>query len=271
MAETVLPLLGAALALLGLAALGRLASASVRQQVRYGSTFGQVCCQPPLGLGRHEFLREVQYEADLPDRLDLADTALSCRLRNAFAQHPWVEEVERIEVRPGQPVHVRLRHRRGVLVVSVGQEVRVVDRHGVLLPHAAEPAGLPALRGKVVRGSGPTGTVCPEPAVQAAARTMGFLLPQQERLQLAEVEYRRGEVILWTAGGSRICWGNPPGQETDGEASAVLKRDRLLLNLDQRAEAGQGESACDQDLRPAVGASCQPLPKGVQVGARGDP
>src|SRR5690242_7054494 len=127
MAETVLPLLGAVLALFGLAALGRLASASVRQQERYAGTFGQVSCQPPPGLGRHEFLREAQNEADLPDRLDLADTSLSGRLRNAFAQHPWVEQVERIEVRPGQPVRVRLRHRRGVLVISVGAEVRVVD------------------------------------------------------------------------------------------------------------------------------------------------
>jgi PAS domain-containing protein len=271
MAETVLPLSAAALALVGLAALGRLASASVCQQERYFGTFGQVRCQPPPGLDRREFLREVQYEADLPDRLDLCDKGLSSRLRNAFAQHAWVEEVERIELRPGQPVRVRLRHCTPVLVVSVGEEVRVVDRHGVLLPHAADAAGLPALRGKVRRGSGPTGTVCAESAVLAAARTVGFLLPQQERLQLAELEYRQGQVILWTAGGSRICWGSPPGEEGAGEASAVLKRDRLLLNLDQRAEAGQAERTYEQDLRPAAGAACRPLCQGVQVGARGEP
>src|SRR6516225_6415960 len=94
MAETVLPLSAAALALFGLATLGRLASASVCHQERYFSTFGAVCCQAPPGLGRQEFLREVQYEADLPDCLDLCDRGLSSRLRNAFAQHSWVEEVE---------------------------------------------------------------------------------------------------------------------------------------------------------------------------------
>lgn len=271
MAETVLPLLAAAAVLLGVAALGRLASASVRQQDRYSGTFGQIACQPPPGLRREEFLREVQYEADLPDRLNPFDRDLPARLRKAFAQHPWVEEVERIAVRPGQPVHVRLRHRKGVLVVSVGDEVRVVDRLGVLLPHAADAEGLPVLRGKVKRGSGPTGTACPDRAVFAAAATAGFLLPQQVRLQLAEVEYRRGEVILWTAAGSRLHWGSPPGAEAAGEATATLKRDRLLLCLDQRADAGKAEQVYEQDLRPAAGASCRPLCLGVQVGVRSQP
>ena len=148
-AETVLPLLAAVLVLIGLGMLGRLASAAVRQQGRYAAVFGEVRCEPPPGMRRDEFLREVQYEADLPDRLDCFDRGLSARLRNAFAQHARVEKVERIEVTPGRPLRVRLRYRTPVLVVSVGEQVRVVDRHGVVLPCAAAADGLPALRGKV--------------------------------------------------------------------------------------------------------------------------
>jgi len=270
-AETVLPLLAAALVLVGLAALGRLATAAVRQQDRYAARFGAVRCEAPPGMRRDEFLREVQYGADFPDRLDRFDRGLPARLRNAFAQHPWVEDVERIEVTPGQPVCVRLRFRLPVLAVPLGKQVRVVDRHGVLLPGAVETEGLPTLLGKVTRQSGPTGSAWEDPVVQAAARTAGFLHGQQQRLQLAEVEYRRGEVILWTAGGSRIFWGSPPGDEAAGEASAVLKRDRLLLNFDQRAEAGQAERAWEHDLRPAAGASARPLNEGVQVGIWSEP
>ena len=105
----------------------------------------------------------------------------------------------------------------------------------------------------------------------AAARTAGFLRPQRERLQLTEVECRRGEVILWTADGSRIFWGRPPGDEAAGEATAVLKRDRLLLNLDQRAASGDGERAYEHDLRPAAGVSSRSLREAVQVGARSEP
>ena len=271
MVGTVLPLLAAVLVLLGLAALGRLASAAVRQQDRYAAAFAEVYCTPPPGMRRDEFLREVQYEADLPDRLNCFDQRLSVRLRNAFAQHAWVEDVERIEVAPGRPLRVRLHYRTPVLVVSVGEQVRVVDRHGVVLPRAAETEGLAALRGKVKHRSGPTGTAWADPAVRAAARTAGFLHPQRERLQLTEVECRRGEVILWTAGGSRIFWGNPPGDEAAGEATAVLKRDRLLLNLDQRAAAGDAERAYEHDLRPAAGVSSRSLSEAVQVGARSEP
>ena len=43
-------------------------------------------------------LREIQYEAELSDRLDRFDASLAPRLRAAFLCHPWVESVERIEV-----------------------------------------------------------------------------------------------------------------------------------------------------------------------------
>ena len=268
MVEVAAPLLGVTLAAVGLAALGRWAAADVRGRSRCVVRFKDVRFEPAPPERRDEFLREVQYEAELPDTLDRFDANLAARLRDAFARHAWVEEVERVEVRPGGPVRVRLRYRTPVLAVPGREQVRVVDRSGVLLPRAAVPSGLPMLRGDRLRRGGPTGTAWADARVQAAARTAGFLQPQGERLRLSALEYRGGEIVLWTADGSRILWGNPPGGEATGEATAVLKRDRLLLRLDHLAEAGQAEEAYEHDLRPATGALLRPLPETVQVGAR---
>jgi hypothetical protein len=121
----------------------------------------------------------------------------------------------------------------------------------------------------------PTGSTWADPHVRAAARTAGFLRLQRDRLRLAALECcgsgsQPGSVVLWTVDGSRILWGRPPGEEGVGEATAVLKRDRLLLRLGQLAETGQGRpmQPFEHDLRPATGALFKPLSEPIQVGAR---
>lgn len=264
--EAAAPLSATALLLAGVVSLGRLAEDDLRPHARYAARFAEVRCDPPPGLSSADFLREVQYEADLPDRLDRFDRNLPANLSDAFRRHAWVEEVERVEVPACGPVRVRLRYRTAALAVPDREQVRVVDAHGVLLPRAAA-ARVPGFRGPAPR-AGATGTPWESARVVAAARTAGFLLPQNDRLQVEALEVVGGDLVLWTAGGSCVLWGSPPGEERAGEATAVLKRDRLLDRLARPpVEVSRGPS--EYDLRPAAGARQRPLTELIQVGARG--
>src|SRR5262245_42491859 len=140
--QTVAPLAFAAFVVAGVVALGRAAHDDLRKHERYALTFDEVHCEPPPGMGREEFLREVQYEAELPDRLDRFDASLGPRLRGAIERHPWVETVERVEVPAAGPVRVELTFRTPVLAVPASGGVRALDRDGVLLPRAADASGL---------------------------------------------------------------------------------------------------------------------------------
>ena len=140
--QTLAPLASAGLLVAGVVMLGRLAADDLRQHERYALAFDEVRCETPPGMRREEFLREVQYEAELPDRLDRFDAALVSRLRAAFLRHPWVEKVERIEISAGGPLSIHLTHRTPALAVPGPGPIRVLDRNGVLLPRAAGADGL---------------------------------------------------------------------------------------------------------------------------------
>ena len=66
--QVVVPIAAAALAVLGLIALGRAAREGLRQHERYTVNFADIDCPNPPGMTRDEFLAEVQYLARLPDR-----------------------------------------------------------------------------------------------------------------------------------------------------------------------------------------------------------
>src|SRR5437764_2619104 len=82
--QMVAPLASVAFVVAGVVLLGGAAADDLRKHERYSLAFDEVCCEPPPGVRREEFLREVQYEAELPDRLDRFDTSLASRLRAAF-------------------------------------------------------------------------------------------------------------------------------------------------------------------------------------------
>src|SRR4051812_23064088 len=230
-------LLGPGLLLLGLVALDRTARQQARGWDRYALPFTAIDCPAPPGVPGPRFLSEVQYLAGLPDRLSLLDERLTADLAGAFARHPLVRAVERVERVPPGAVRVRLAFRTPVLAVVVAREEagrlgrvptvevpssrdellrtagRAVDEDGVLLPGGDTIRGLPLLQGTVPLPAGPAGTPWGDPGVLAAARTAALLRPHQEALELLYVEAQAGELVFTTPAGSRVLWGHAPGAE----------------------------------------------------------
>jgi hypothetical protein len=162
------------LLLTGLVALGRHALDALRVRDRCTIPFTAVECAPPPGEARADFLEEVQYLSGLPAKLRLLDEDLARRLATGFALHPWVARVEQVEVMAARRVRVRLRYRRPVLAVKVGERLRTVDAAGILLPQRAPSAGLPVYVGEAPPPAGPAGMRWGNADVEAAARQAGM-------------------------------------------------------------------------------------------------
>lgn len=163
-------LLGLGLFVAGLIVLGEHAQEQLRDRDRYSVPFTTIeCLPPPPYQSPNDFLDEVRYLSRLPEHLRLLDPELAKQLADGFAQHPWVRQVEQVEVTAKQ-VRVRLRYRRPVLAVRCGEQVRVVDAEGVLLPKEAPAKGLTVFAGQAPPPSGPAGTRWGDAGVAEAAR-----------------------------------------------------------------------------------------------------
>ncbi len=272
--QLLVPPLAALLLLAGLIVLGKAARDGLREQGRGTVPLADVICDPPPGEERPRFLDEVQYLGGLPARLQLLDADLPDRLAAAFAKHPWVEKVERVEVSPPGHVAVRLVYRTPVLAVFVngpapdgqapilrpfathsgGQRQeplahRVVNRSGTLLPATAPVQGLPILYSSAPPPSGAAGMPWGDATVEAAARTADCLRPHQDRLRLVTFETADGSLVLSTVTGARVLWGHAPGAEDKNEAPAAAKVERLLLYC--RAHGGLDKPKPEEhDVRP---------------------
>jgi hypothetical protein len=246
------PLLVAALLLAGAVELGRRARQQLAPGPRHTLAFSSIDCAPPAALSREDFLGEVQYLAGLPDQLNLLDERLSERLARAFAGHPWVRAVQRLEVTATSRVRVQLRYRTPVLAVPRGGALRAVDADGVLLPATAAAEGLPVFRGRLERPNGPEGTVWNDAALLAAARTAAFLQDRQENLKLVAVQQSASGLVLSTPAGSRVVWGHAPGAEAADEAGAAAKLERLLSYCRRHGDLDHPQSPREHDVRSAA-------------------
>jgi hypothetical protein len=235
--QMVAPLLGVGFAFSGLLALGQQARAVLRDQEGYRVAFHAIDCPVPDGLTRDEFLGEVQYVASWPDDVPLLDDNLPGRLQKAFAMHPWVEQVRRVEVAADRHIHLDLVFRAPVLSVptrSKGDDVasvtmyRGVDASGVLLPQSATDSGFkPSLASQLPFPGGRAGAVWDDVRVQTAVRTAVYLRPYQEQLGVEKYDFAGEDVIVFSRRG-RVVWGRAPGAERSDEASAAVKLQRLL-------------------------------------------
>jgi hypothetical protein len=245
--HVIAPLLAVAFVLSGVVALGQQARDYLRGQARYRVAFHDIDCPAPDGLTHGEFLGEVQYVASWPDDVALLEDHLAARLEKAFAAHPWVEEVRRVEVMPDRHVRVELAFRTPILAVPTRAQggavvYRAADAYGVLLPRSTADASFqPRLAGDLPRPPGRAGTVWDDARVQTAVRTAVYLRPYREKLGIDRFEFAGDDLVVLSRQG-RVVWGRAPGDERANEASAAVKLQRLL--------EPQPAAPADRDVRP---------------------
>lgn len=258
------PILCGLVLLLGVVGLGRATRASLHDRATYSLAFADLDCQPPEGVSRAAFLKEVYEHTHPPEVLHLLDEDLIAQLHRAFAVHPWVNFVRRVDIckvdfaSRGKPsVHLDLVYRQPVLAVPfsleekgserhTASEWRMVDSQGILLPSADVRPHLPVLSVPVAAPFGPPGSRWRDARVAAAAKTTAFLQPHLARLRLdgSEIEIIEGEIVFLHRG-VRVVWGHAPGQEEEGEAPARVKLQRLLNYQNEH----EGLGGLEHDVR----------------------
>jgi hypothetical protein len=232
-----------------------------------------------------DFLVEVQGLGQFPDVLDSRDADLARRLAEAFAQHPWVEQVQEVVLQSGGRIRVQLAFRVPVAIVTlhsrntftgnVAQTSEVesshhylIDRLGVHLPRGSETASLEKdllrIGGIEQPPAGPPGTPWGLATVEAAAQAAAAVASERKNLALVSIDCGadplQPDVRFLTREGNEIIWSSLQEDQSRTEAPTTEKLRRL------RAYRG-GQGARDQsgaryllDLRPAEGMIRKQLP-----------
>ncbi len=205
-----------------------------------------IMTEPPAWIVA-EVREQVIHTAGLDRRLSILDPAFPETVRNAFALHPWIASVNRIEKLVPAGVQVDVTYRQPVAVIETPfGDTRLllpVDRRGVHLPADDVPLirrqYLPRITGIV--GQPPVGQRWEDPRVAGAVEIAALLGDVWEALHLQEITpSTRPEVKvtgseevqyfvyeLVARGGTRIQWGPAPQARAPGDDAFAVKLQRL--------------------------------------------
>jgi hypothetical protein len=182
---------------------------------------------------------QVIESAGLAGRLSILDPNFLSTIENAFALHPWVASVDRIEKSYPPAVHVVLTYRQPIAVVEAPEgeatQLLPVDSQGIHLPAADVPlirrSYLPRITGIV--GQPPLGQQWDDPRVAGAIDLAVRLADEWEALDLANIvpsawpevqgDQKYFLYVLVNRGGTLIEWGASPRTEVPGEADFATK------------------------------------------------
>jgi hypothetical protein len=192
-------------------------------------------------------------------RLALLEPDLVEKVASAFAMHPWVAKVVRVEKRYPAQVHVALEYRRPVLAVKLdapGDEgLLFLDEQAVLLPSADfEPSQARNFLRIAAAGETPNGVYgvpWNSERIAGAAALADCLETKWQPLGLYWITATRigsGALIYELRSQDdklRLTWGHSPGHETPGEASPAQK----LATLDKLKRDNTPAESKTIDLR----------------------
>jgi len=202
---------------------------------------------------------QVVRESGLDRRLSILDPNFPDAVQDAFALHPWVYSVDRVEKNFPPAVHVTVTYRRPMAAIEVPHgDTRLllpVDWHSIHLPAEDVPLirleNLPRIRGIV--GRPPVGQRWEDPRVDGAVELATLLADVWEPLHLREISpSARPEIQgarqffvyeLVTEGGTRIEWGAAPRAQAPGEAEFMVKLGRLKQCVEEYGPLNSVESS----------------------------
>jgi hypothetical protein len=196
-------------------------------------------------------------------KLELLDPELVEKIADAFAMHPWVAKVTRVEKRFPARVNVEVEYRRPVLVVKLdatGDEgLLFLDKQSVLLPSSdfASSQAKDYLR-IVAAGETPTsvyGTPWGSERIAGAAlvadalenrwQDLGLYAITATRTSGAEFRYE----LRTQDDKARVVWGASPGHESNGEPTATQKIAALAHYIRENGPLDELGAALVIDLR----------------------
>lgn len=212
---------------------------AVREEYRVRSAAIRIA-QPPHWVPRN-LVEQVISTAGLPEELSLLNDNVARDVAEAFALHPWVEEVVSVKKSFPAAIDVEVKYRTPVAMVEQKQGRYPVDARGTLLPtqdfSPTDAQAYPQIAGIHSTPQGPAGSDWGDPIVTEAARLASEIAPQWKKLHLASIVCPRsiskgdgldeGVFTLTTSGGSEIVWGHGPGSDHPGELSISQKIERL--------------------------------------------
>ncbi len=243
---------------------------SVSQNAQFQMSVDRIDLTPATRWTPHDIVESVaKNHPDWSDR-SLLESSLAADLAAAFAQHPWISKVDRVEKTRQGRVIVQVTYRTPVAMIETHRGLYPVDAEGVLLPpndfSLAESDQLPHLRQIRSMPSGPAGTVWGDPLVLSGVKLCAALMPEGN-LESHWERYGLEAIVaplapsdtsgiapeppvfeLLTRGGRRIIWGRPPGDDTL-EPSATQKLDRLDSYIRQQKSLDQPVGAYRIDIR----------------------
>jgi hypothetical protein len=190
------------------------------------------------------------YNVTAMSGLSLMDRSATSKIAAAFSMHPWVRDVLSVRKLPGGVIDVRLEYRMPVAMARVFKPQYAahekyylpIDGEGVLLPSEefarSETRDFIHIEIPGVDSNNRPGTKFGDRRVEAAATLAELLTPFREQAKIKSIEVvgdlrfvETPQLEISTTDGRRFPWGNPPGLEVPGEATAEMKV-QTLLTLD---------------------------------------
>ena len=216
----------------------------------------------------HADVKAEVVRASSLSRLNLGDRRLVAQVAQAFALHPWIAKVTRVEKRFPAKVIVVVEYRRPVAAVELAREgnreLLFVDAEGVLLP-SLDFAGNQAADYLRIAGIASTpasvyGSPWGDEAVAGAARiaaAWGGRFKQAGLYRILPSESASGEITfeLRTLGDTRVVWGTAPGRESTAEPTAEQKIAALLAYITDKGPLDRPGGEHLLDLRKLAGQS----------------
>lgn len=204
---------------------------------------------------------EVIRSTDLSSR-HVLEPKLTEEIAAAFALHPWVAKVVRVEKHFPARVNVTLEYRRPVAAVEIANRgeagLLFVDGFGVLLPSAdfAQSQAKDFLR--IAAGNetpaGGYGVAWGSDRVSGAAAIAAAFGPKWQPLglyRIVGVETTAGDLTyeLRTKADSRVVWGAAPGHEASGEPAPEHKIAALEHLVGDKGPLDRADAPPVVDLR----------------------
>jgi hypothetical protein len=246
----------------GAQAIWQFAAPVVASRARYLLPAKSITITPPPEWIVADIRGQVIHSAGLDGRLSILDSQFVETIKHAFALHPWVQSVDRVEKSFPPAVHVEVTYRRPLAVIETARgDLLPVDAAGSHLP--AEDVllirrkSLPRITGIV--GQPLEGQRWEDPRVPGAVEIINHLTDGWESLHLETITPRARPVTrderqffvydIVTRGGTRIIWGASPSAGAPGEAPFGVKLDRLKNCVKQYGPLDRVEAPGTVDVR----------------------